>query len=281
VELLDIVRRPPVADPWAEGEKIPWDDPAFSARMLAEHLSQEHDRASRRASMIDAHVDWIHRGVLAGRPARILDLGCGPGLYTARLAAHGHTCVGIDFAPAAVDYATRAAREAGLRCTYQLADMRDAAYGQGYGLVMLIFGELNVFRPADARAILTGARRALDDDGRLLLEVHTPAAVRAMGEAPAAWRAAEAGLFSARPHLRLDESFWDDERQVATQRYLIVDAETAAVTRYAQSVQAYSEDGYRVLLAECGFVVDGTYAALDGSMDGPGDFVTIVAVPSA
>jgi hypothetical protein len=36
-----------------------------------------------------------------------------------------------------------------------------------------------------------------------------------------------------------------------------------------------------VLLAECGFVVDGTYAALDGSMDGPGDFVTIVAVPSA
>ena len=28
--------------------KIPWDEPAFSQRMLENHLSQEHDWASRR-----------------------------------------------------------------------------------------------------------------------------------------------------------------------------------------------------------------------------------------
>ena len=46
--LADIVSRktPPIA--WAEGENIPWDDPAFSERMLAEHLSQKHNLASRR-----------------------------------------------------------------------------------------------------------------------------------------------------------------------------------------------------------------------------------------
>lgn len=32
-----------------------------------------------------------------GNPTRILDLGCGPGLYTSRLARLGHCCVGIDF----------------------------------------------------------------------------------------------------------------------------------------------------------------------------------------
>src|SRR3712207_6228310 len=98
VNLLDVVHRTPIPDPWAEGEKMPWTpwtDPAFSRRMLAEHLSQAHDRASRRAKTIATHVDWIHRIVLLGRPARILDLGCGPGLYTSRLAALGHECAGI------------------------------------------------------------------------------------------------------------------------------------------------------------------------------------------
>ena len=49
MNLMDVIDResPPV--PWAEGEKIPWSDPAFSQRMLQEHLSQEHDAASRRA----------------------------------------------------------------------------------------------------------------------------------------------------------------------------------------------------------------------------------------
>jgi len=39
---------------WHGAYKIPWDDPDFSRRMLAEHLSQEHDMASRR-------VEWIDR----------------------------------------------------------------------------------------------------------------------------------------------------------------------------------------------------------------------------
>lgn len=33
--------------------KIPWDDPAFSRRMRQEHLSQEHDRASRRQNIVN------------------------------------------------------------------------------------------------------------------------------------------------------------------------------------------------------------------------------------
>lgn len=32
----------------AEESKIPWNEPAFSQRMLANHLSQDHDWASRR-----------------------------------------------------------------------------------------------------------------------------------------------------------------------------------------------------------------------------------------
>ena len=82
--------RVPAPAPWDEGENIPWNDPAFSKRMLDQHLSQEHDRASRPYDVIDRHIEWIHGALLKGESARILDLCCGPGLYTSRLAARGH-----------------------------------------------------------------------------------------------------------------------------------------------------------------------------------------------
>ena len=156
MKLIDVVRRQAIPEPWAEGEKIPWNDPDFSRRMLQEHLSQDHDHASRRFAIIDKHVGWIH-SLLLGRPARILDLGCGPGLYASRLARLGHECVGIDFSPASIAYAREQAQAENLRCTYLQQDIRVADYGAGYGLVLLIFGEFNVFSPIDARAILRKA----------------------------------------------------------------------------------------------------------------------------
>ncbi len=151
MKLADLLERARYPEPWSEGEKIPWDEPGFSRRMLNEHLTQDHDLASRRTPIIQQHVDWIHANLLGNAPGRILDLGCGPGLYCSRLAGLGHTCHGIDFSPASIDYAQTTARKHGLSCTYLLQDLRTADFGEGYDLVMFIFGELNAFRPPDAQ----------------------------------------------------------------------------------------------------------------------------------
>ena len=55
MNLLDLVHRTKSPEPWVEGEKILWDDAGPSERMLREHLSQDHDAASRRFAKIDAH----------------------------------------------------------------------------------------------------------------------------------------------------------------------------------------------------------------------------------
>ncbi len=251
--LSDIVRRQPAAEPWVEGEKIPWHEPEFSQRMLAEHLSQSHDAASRRFDSIDRQVAWIHRELLNGTPTKVLDLGCGPGLYTSRLAGLGHECVGIDISPASVEYATAHAVEHDLRCSYLLQDIRTTDYGRGYGLAMLIFGEFNVFRPHDARTILEKAHVALSPGGVLLIEPHTFDAVREMGENGTHWHSADSGVFSDEPYLCLRESFWHPDHAATTERYYVVDAHTGGVTKYASSTQAYTDAEYRGLLTECGF----------------------------
>ncbi len=262
LKLIDLIHRQSVPEPWVEGEKIPWNDPDFSQRMLNEHLSQAHNAASRRFEIIDRHVNWIHEQVLKGNPTRILDLGCGPGLYTNRLARLGHRCVGIDFSPASIAYAKEQAEQAGFACEYIHQDIRTADYGDGYGLVMSIFGEFNVFRPEEAKSILRKAYEVLLPDGYLLLEPHTLEKVLEMGKQPASWYTTEQGLFSAKPHLCLQENFWDAKHNVAIERFYLIEAATGEVTRHSSSTQAYTDEEYRALLAECGFGKITFHAAL-------------------
>lgn len=239
--------------------------------MLKEHLSQVHDRASRRSEVIDDQVEWIHRQVLRGRPSKILDLGCGPGLYTSRFAARGHQPRGIDYGPASIEYANST-----FDIEHVLADVREADFGAGNDLVMMIYGEINVFRRSDALAILSKARDSLSEGGHVLLEPHVSEAVRDMGYQPDSWEAHESGLFSDRPHVLLEEIFWSDEQQAATMRYWVVDAERAVVTRYAQSMQHYTMPEYRQLLADAGLKLDYTAPSLDGSATS-GSFFALVA----
>ena len=45
---------------WGPGlEDLPWGDPAFSERMLSEHLTQDHELASRRLDTIDRQVELL------------------------------------------------------------------------------------------------------------------------------------------------------------------------------------------------------------------------------
>lgn len=253
MQLLDIVNRKRQPQPWAEGEKIPWNDPAFSRRMLKEHLSQDHDAASRRFAVADQQTRWIHDALLGGTPSRILDLGCGPGIYAARLAQLGHACTGIDFSPASVEYARQQAEANNLNCQYTLADIRSADYGTGYSLAMLIFGEINVFHPDDAHKILRAAHAALDDDGMLLVEPHRYETVHQIGTRPPGWYTSRGGLFAEREHLCLIESFWSDRQQAAIERFYVIDGHSGLVQAHAATTQAYTTDEFNAMLAACGF----------------------------
>jgi SAM-dependent methyltransferase len=278
MNLLNLTHRASPPEPWAEGDKIPWHDPDFSRRMLREHLSQGHDAASRRTIIIEEHVEWIQRAVLHNRASRVLDLGCGPGLYSSRLARRGHTCVGIDFSPASIEYARQVARSQQLACDYRLDDLRHADYGTGFDLALFIYGELNPFRPAEARHILRMAYTALSDSGRLLLEVSTFAAVQRQGHQHPTWYTLEQGLFSDRPHLCLVESFWNEAQAVAIERYYVIDAETNEVTPHSISTQAYTDEQYRDMLQTTGFADVTFYPSLIGQPDKrQPDFIAIVA----
>lgn len=61
-----------------------WADPHVSERMLAFHLDERVDVASYRGAFIAASVAWIDERFGLARGVRVLDAGCGPGLYATR-----------------------------------------------------------------------------------------------------------------------------------------------------------------------------------------------------
>ena len=235
---------------WDGQYKIPWHEPGFSGRMLAEHLSQEHDLASRNSRTIAEQVAWIHAQACQGRPCRILDLGCGPGLYLKALSELGHDCQGIDISPASIDHAQSIL---GTKAGAVQGDIRSADYGSGFDLAAMIFGEFNVFSPAECRGILQKIFTALAPGGRLLLETQEFAAVKAIGQSPPTWYKAEAGLFSPDPHVCLIENHWYEPERVTLQRFVAIEARTGQTQTYRSTTKAWQEDEFRELLSGAGF----------------------------
>lgn len=247
-----IINRTTTPAPWAEGDNIPWNEPAFSERMLVEHLNQEHDLASRVTGTIDAQVSWIHSLVLHERPSRVLDLACGPGLYLNRLGERGHSGIGIDFSPASIRYATHEASVGDFDIDYVEGDIRETEFGSGFDLVLLLYGQINVFQRREAADIVRRASLALNPGGALIVEPQKFDHIKAAGMTEPSWSSQQTGLFSPEPHLLLTEAHWDDGQRSTTQRFHVIDGSDCGVSSHSMTSEAYTDEEIGLLLADSG-----------------------------
>lgn len=245
--------------------------------MLREHLDQTHEMASRTFGVIDQHIDWIANTANLREGSRVLDIACGPGFYCSRMTKRGCDCVGIDFAPASIDYAKRQAIEQGLDITYTLGDIRTTPFGERYDLALFLFGEFNVFKREDAERLLHKARESLRDGGVLIVE---PSRFDAFGKTrrESSWRTFDQSVFSDGPHAALEEVWWDAEQKTETRRYYIAEEGSDEMCVLASSSQAYTDDDYKKLLAACGFTTIVFHPSLIGTeTDVTPDLMVIVA----
>ena len=237
---------------WHGAYKIPWNDPDFSRRMLVEHLTQDHDMASRCVKWIDKQVTWIHDKLLDEQPASILDLGCGPGFYLHRLVMRGHRCNGIDFGPASIEYARQHNPDES-RCKFVLGDIRQVEFDGPYDLTMILFGELNVFSPTEALSILRKVQTSLTSQGILILETQTPEAIERVGRSEPSGQQSESGLFLNSPHHCRTESQWLSEQQIAIQTFYITEASSGQTQEFRSTSKAWSDLNMIQLLTNAGF----------------------------
>ena len=259
--LRRIYDRPQPAAPWRDGANLPLDEPEFSRRMLAEHLDQSHGAASRRLPEIRGQVqritEWL--GLAPGR--RLLDVTCGPGLYAAEFGRQGVQVTGIDFGPAAVEYARKLC--AGLPCEIISDDVRQMDFaGRDFDAAIYLYGQFTVLQPAESADVLRRIRAALKPGAPILIEIL--ADDRFDKKNSTWWYTDHRGLWGDFPYLHLGERAWDPEQRAAVERFYIINLETGEMQSYGLSDQAYGVEQMTAMLRDAGFAAVQTYPAWGG-----------------
>lgn len=259
-------RRQP-ARPWTDGDNLPWNDPEFSQRMLREHLDQSHGAASRQRPEILRLVDWLwqHLDLTAG--ARVLDITCGPGLYSVEMARRGAQVTGIDFSPASIRYARDLAEQQGVasHCTFIQADVRaelSTLAGQDYDAALFLYGQLSVFTRDQTAGLLQQAATALRPGGRLAIELLNYARIDKSDSN--FWFTDDRGLWGDRPFLVLGERFWDVDERTAIDRFHVLHLESGLLEVIALSDCGYETGEMLSLLLQNGFGSAEAFRAWDG-----------------
>jgi len=240
-----------------------WTDPHLSEQMLAAHLDPSTNAASRKPDTVDRSVSWIHEYLCAANPQlAILDLGCGPGLYTERLARLGHPVTGIDFSRRSIDYARAQADSAGLSVRYLHEDYLSGDIGGPYDVILMIYCDFGVFDEAERGTILTKVHDALKPGGCFLFDVFQPSFYRNASDSTS-WHAADRGFWRNRPYLCLESSIWYEETRTNLNSYLVLD-ETDGLTTYRVWDQTYTAEELTGLLRRGGFSAVELYADVTG-----------------
>ncbi len=244
------------------GEPRFWDDPHISKGMLEAHLNPDNDAASRNHASIDKEVEHlVSTGIL--KPGdRVLDLGCGPGLYSVRLAARGMKVTGVDISRRSLNYAIAQSQEKGLNIEFRLINFFALDYSDEFDAVIQTHAEMNTFPDEKRDKLLALLHRALKPGGLLIFDVTTRELRMKSGEANG-WYVSDGGFWRPDKHLILTQGYDYPEDNVWLDQYIIIDSDSVKI--YNNWFHDYDLQTIRQVLQKAGFEIIHAWNDLTGA----------------
>lgn len=192
-----------------------WTAPHISKQMLNAHLDTTLNAASYAFEIIDDLVEWI---VSLNIPenAKLLDIGCGPGLYTKRFSEHGLTVTGLDFSENSINYA----KEHDSKSRYIIKDYLSMDFNDEFDVVTLIMCDYGALIPSERNNLLGRVYRALKPKGLFIFDVLTPERGKGKEDSFRWEDNPNGGFMSSKPHIMFTENNYYGE--VAEGRRIIV-----------------------------------------------------------
>src|SRR5690242_20175819 len=108
------------------------------------------------------------------RPRHVLDLACGTGNVSERLAQEGYEVTGVDLAPGMIAEARRKAAERGLAITYEVQDAAELDMpGRRFDLCISLFDSLNyITDPAQLARAMSRVAAHLTRNGLFIFDLN-------------------------------------------------------------------------------------------------------------
>jgi len=252
-------RKPPIQ----RKASVFWRDPYISAHILHAHLDPDSEAGSRKperieqeaATVIDA-LDIDRLDTANTRPF-VLDLGCGPGLYSREFLRRGFSVHGMDFSPASVDHARKICRtlskkKSDLHAQFTLCDFTKVPYRAQASGAALIYGIFGNLCEKDRDNVLHRLHEALRPGARFVFAVFSEASARREALKGEWYFAQKDGFWRPQPHLVLERSWFYENDQTIFNTYYVIGEDGAVETNIVRH-RWYTEDELPVILKKHGF----------------------------
>lgn len=245
-----------------------WDDPHISEQMLRNHLDPDSQMASRPAAFIDMSVDWIVSALDLDPRSRVLDLGCGPGLYSHRLARMKFIVDGLDVSSRSIDYARTVANKEGLQAAFRKGNYLTDDLGSDYDAALLIYEDYSALSPRQRETLLSRVRDALRPEGQFLFDVTSSERFSQFTDGIVEAQNLMNGFWAEPPYRGSHETWTYPDEHLVLERYTIRSA--GEVRQFWNWMHCLTPEIVARELEICGFTALRLYGDVAGKPYSPG-----------
>jgi SAM-dependent methyltransferase len=239
-----------------------WTDEHTSKQMLEYHLNDYVDLSSRNKEFVEQSVKWIISNFEIDKTTEIADFGCGPGLYTTRLAERGARVTGIDFSQNSLNYAKQVAANKGLSINYILSNYLEFETTDRFDLIMMIMCDFCVLSPAQRKKMLSKFNLLLKTEGSVLLDVYSLNSFNQKEESAIYELNQLNGFWSPEDYYGFVNTFKYEKEKVTLDKYTII--EKSRKREVYNWLQYFSEDSLKNEFEENGFKTIELYSDVAG-----------------
>ncbi len=261
-ELKEINTRPTPFQYYTANEL--WANEHTAKQMLEYHLNETIDVSSRNKNFIESSVKWIvsHFGV--DKRTEIADFGCGPGLYTTRLAERNAIVTGIDFSENSLKHAKQVAAQKKLKINYVLTNYLDFETTNNFDLIIMIMCDYCALSPEQRKIMLSKFYSLLKPDGLVLLDVYSLNSFNQKEESATYELNQLNSFWSPEDYYCFVNTFKYDEEKVILDKYTIIEESRKRIV--FNWLQYFSKDSLKKEFEENGFKVAELYSDVAGKI---------------
>jgi cyclopropane fatty-acyl-phospholipid synthase-like methyltransferase len=260
-ELKEINSRPEPFQFYTANEL--WANEHTSKQMLKYHLNESIDVSSRNKSFIERSVEWMVSQFGIDGKTEMVDFGCGPGLYTTRLAERGATVTGIDFSENSLEYAKQVAEQKDLKINYVHTNYLDFETTHRFDLITMIMCDFCALSPGQRKIMLSIFSAILKPGGSVLLDVYSLNSFNQKEESASYELNQLNGFWSPDDYYCFVNTFKYEQEKVTLDKYTIIEESQKRVVY--NWLQYFSTDTLMKEFEENGFKVEELYSDVAGT----------------
>lgn len=169
--MKELIKLTELPQAFEKGTSDIWVDPDREEFILESHLDERIDGASKDEKFIEDTIQFIENLAPVGRYKAVIDLGCGPGLYSEKLAIKGYNVIGVDYAENSINYAISEAKKKNLQIEYRCDDFLNIEMSNDFDVALLIYQIYGLLKPEERKKLLENIYQGLKPGGLVLLDV--------------------------------------------------------------------------------------------------------------